>query len=278
MNNLAFLVRGPLLLALTGIGGLHYVLANVISLCADRRPLRTRRSLDLGPGASDQRALRHPRPGHGRIGGRAARARALPRRRSRQAGVDPCRDRTTRQDRATRATPCARTASRSSPTARPFREASPCGRAWASASYLGQSARAPLAPRPLHQFVEPVLRWHFAEQGIALVHAACIAVDDRAFLITARTDTGKTTTILRLLDSFPRARVHLRRPDVHRPGRNRRVVPEAADDQPAHAARGPQRRTSPPPAARPRRAGATALARGPLDRHAAGEQGLPAAT
>ena len=53
--------------------------------------------------------------------------------------------------------------------------------------------------------VEPVLRWHFAEHGIALVHAACVAVDDRAYLITARTDTGKTTTILRLLDSFPRA-------------------------------------------------------------------------
>ena len=53
--------------------------------------------------------------------------------------------------------------------------------------------------------VEPVLRWHFAEQGIALVHAACIAVDDRAYLITARTDTGKTTTILKLLDAFPRA-------------------------------------------------------------------------
>jgi glycosyltransferase involved in cell wall biosynthesis len=51
--------------------------------------------------------------------------------------------------------------------------------------------------------VEPVLRWTFAERGYALAHAACIAVDDRAYLITARTDTGKTTTILKTLDSQP---------------------------------------------------------------------------
>ena len=51
--------------------------------------------------------------------------------------------------------------------------------------------------------VEPVLRWTFVEHGYALVHAACLAVGDRAFLITARTDTGKTTTILKTLDSQP---------------------------------------------------------------------------
>ncbi len=51
--------------------------------------------------------------------------------------------------------------------------------------------------------VEPVLRWTFAEYGYALVHGACIAVGDRAFLITARTDTGKTTTILKTLDGHP---------------------------------------------------------------------------
>ena len=51
--------------------------------------------------------------------------------------------------------------------------------------------------------VEPVLRWTFAEHGYALVHGACIAVGERAFLITARTDTGKTTTILKTLDGHP---------------------------------------------------------------------------
>lgn len=51
--------------------------------------------------------------------------------------------------------------------------------------------------------VEPVLRWAFVERGYALVHAACMAYDDHAFLITARTDTGKTTTALKTLDSLP---------------------------------------------------------------------------
>ncbi len=51
--------------------------------------------------------------------------------------------------------------------------------------------------------VEPVLRWNFAERGYALVHAACMASGNKAFLITARTDTGKTTTILKSLDASP---------------------------------------------------------------------------
>ena len=51
--------------------------------------------------------------------------------------------------------------------------------------------------------VEPILRWTFADRGYALVHAACLADGEEAFLVTARTDTGKTTTSLRLLDSGP---------------------------------------------------------------------------
>ncbi len=47
--------------------------------------------------------------------------------------------------------------------------------------------------------VEPILRWTLVEKGHALIHGACLAVDDRAYLITARTDTGKTTTLLQLL-------------------------------------------------------------------------------
>jgi putative flippase GtrA len=50
--------------------------------------------------------------------------------------------------------------------------------------------------------VEPILRWTFVKHGYALVHGACLAQDDgRALLITARTDTGKTTTMLKALDS-----------------------------------------------------------------------------
>ena len=48
--------------------------------------------------------------------------------------------------------------------------------------------------------VEPILRWNFVEKGYSLVHGACIAYGDDAYMITARTDTGKTTTILRILD------------------------------------------------------------------------------
>ncbi|MBK9945074.1 MAG: glycosyltransferase [Kouleothrix sp.] len=48
--------------------------------------------------------------------------------------------------------------------------------------------------------VEPILRWTFVEKGYALVHGACISFGEQAYMITARTDTGKTTTILKLLD------------------------------------------------------------------------------
>jgi dolichol-phosphate mannosyltransferase len=47
--------------------------------------------------------------------------------------------------------------------------------------------------------VEPILRWTFVQKGYALIHAACIAFGDKAYLVTARTDTGKTTTLLKLL-------------------------------------------------------------------------------
>ena len=51
--------------------------------------------------------------------------------------------------------------------------------------------------------VEPILRWTFVKKGYALAHAACIADGDDAYLITAQTDTGKTSTILKLLRDHP---------------------------------------------------------------------------
>ena len=54
--------------------------------------------------------------------------------------------------------------------------------------------------------VEPILRWRLVELDYALVHAACVGFGRSAFLITARTDTGKTTTILKLLDRDARFR------------------------------------------------------------------------
>ncbi|RPJ25396.1 MAG: glycosyltransferase family 2 protein, partial [Chloroflexi bacterium] len=50
--------------------------------------------------------------------------------------------------------------------------------------------------------VEPILRWGFVRKGYALVHAACISFDGQAVLVTARTDTGKTSTILRTVDNY----------------------------------------------------------------------------
>lgn len=49
--------------------------------------------------------------------------------------------------------------------------------------------------------VEPVLRWEFVRRGYALVHSACVVSDGNAYLVTARTDTGKTTTALKLLET-----------------------------------------------------------------------------
>jgi hypothetical protein len=61
-----------------------------------------------------------------------------------------------------------------------------------------------LSPHVLYtNVVEPVLRWTFVQHGYALVHAACVAFGDDALLVTARTDTGKTTTVLRTLDTTP---------------------------------------------------------------------------
>jgi glycosyltransferase involved in cell wall biosynthesis len=48
--------------------------------------------------------------------------------------------------------------------------------------------------------VEPILRWQLVRRGYALVHAAAVVGDEGTCLITARTDTGKTTTMLKLLD------------------------------------------------------------------------------
>ena len=44
--------------------------------------------------------------------------------------------------------------------------------------------------------VEPILRWFLVRKGCALMHGASIAFGDDALFITAETDTGKTTTVL----------------------------------------------------------------------------------
>jgi putative flippase GtrA len=45
--------------------------------------------------------------------------------------------------------------------------------------------------------VEPLLRWEIVKRGSILAHAACLEIDGTGVLITAQTDTGKTTTCIR---------------------------------------------------------------------------------
>jgi dolichol-phosphate mannosyltransferase len=55
-----------------------------------------------------------------------------------------------------------------------------------------------LSPHVLYtNVVEPLLRWVLVRKGRILAHAACLQIDGRGVLITARTDTGKTTTCLK---------------------------------------------------------------------------------
>jgi hypothetical protein len=53
--------------------------------------------------------------------------------------------------------------------------------------------------------VEPLLRWTVVERGYALLHGGCFAAHSTSALLTARTDTGKTTTLLKTLDRHPYA-------------------------------------------------------------------------
>ena len=50
--------------------------------------------------------------------------------------------------------------------------------------------------------IEPILRWTFVRKGYVLLHAACVAFDGKAVLVTAQTDTGKTSTILRAVEHY----------------------------------------------------------------------------
>ena len=66
---------------------------------------------------------------------------------------------------------------------------------------------APLLRRSPHvlytNLVEPILRWTLVKRGHALAHGAVFVDEDRAYMVTALTDTGKTTTMLKLLDAHP---------------------------------------------------------------------------
>ncbi len=54
-----------------------------------------------------------------------------------------------------------------------------------------------ISPHVLYtNVIEPLLRWTFVRKGYVLAHAACLSFDGKAVLVTAKTDTGKTSTII----------------------------------------------------------------------------------
>ena len=89
------------------------------------------------------------------------------------------------------------------------------------------------AARALHQHRRADAAVDVRQARLRLVHGACIAADGEAYLITARTDTGKTTTILKTLDHHPHAFLSddltLRQPRWPRDD-----LPQAADDLQPH--------------------------------------------
>ncbi len=59
-----------------------------------------------------------------------------------------------------------------------------------------------LSPHVLYtNIVEPLLRFLLVKRDRMLLHAACIELDGLGILLSAKTDTGKTSTILRLLQA-----------------------------------------------------------------------------
>jgi len=66
------------------------------------------------------------------------------------------------------------------------------------------SALIAISPHVLYTNVlEPVLRWAFVQRGYCLIHAACLSFDGKAVLVTAKTDTGKTSTIILTAKNTP---------------------------------------------------------------------------
>ena len=201
VNNAALALRGPMLFVLTSVVGIHYLLSNVISLGA----LTIARFLIADTWIWAKRQLRggrriHRYDIHGLI--TVDSTVALPE--LERFRVESLSELPSISVRIGKVQPSASSANRLV-----YDEG--LGRA-GFAVQITRGHRLEIvasellrrSPHVLYtNIVEPVLRWTFAEQGFALVHGACLAVGEQAFLITARTDTGKTTTVLKTLDANP---------------------------------------------------------------------------
>ena len=212
MNNAALAVRGPLLVLLTSGVGIHYAVSNVLSLVtltlvrfaladtwiwAKARPPKLKPgpySYDIHGIVTVQSETRLPELERFRIG----ELFGEPNIRVRLGGFRSRGDHAAKRHSAN--------GRRADGQVMRYREG--LGRLGFAVT-IRQGERIEAIASPLLRWsphvlytnvVEPILRWTFPERGYALVHAACLAAGEDAFLVTARTDTGKTTTSLRMLE------------------------------------------------------------------------------
>src|SRR5512138_729319 len=227
MNNLMLLLRGPLITLLTGQLGVHYLIANLVSLfamtvlrylLADRwiwhkspkpTPLEEEKAKMNKQTLGEQFGYAYNI--HNII--RVASMYELPELEyfrvpalTEEADIWLRRERRRKKDR--RRSPRAPETLRRSTDNIHYGES--LGRYGFEIS-ISNKDRVNIAVSPILRFsphvlytnvVEPILRWSFVRRGYALVHAACISFDGQAVLVTARTDTGKTSTILRTVDNY----------------------------------------------------------------------------
>jgi dolichol-phosphate mannosyltransferase len=209
MNNLALTLRGPMLYLLTSLMGIYYLVSNLISLAAlTAVRYAVADNLIWGRGKSKKRAARFNYDIHGVIS--VVSDAWLPE--LERFMVDtPIEKPTIRvQIGKPKPAPAAKSSTVAAPSMHYDEGLGPFG--FGISITMGETIdvmATPIlrwSPHVLYtNVVEPILRWTFVQRGYALVHGACISFGQDAYMITARTDTGKTTTILRLLDRQRRA-------------------------------------------------------------------------
>ena len=94
--------------------------------------------------------------------------------------------------------------------------------------------------------LEPILRWQFVEKGLRARPWGVRVRRGPGLPDYGRTDTGKTTTILRLLDNYKDVAFLSDDLTLVRPDGDGAVVSEAAHDQPAHDGCGQHADADPP--------------------------------
>jgi len=203
MNNLAFILRGPLLGILVSGLGVHYLISNLISIfiltlaryfVADRwiwRPVRS---------AYDQQDFDFAYDIHGLV--QVLSSFTLPElEHFRRNCVDAAPDVRLRIERRREPRPAEDTVSYGEWLGRYGFEVAV---AYRQPIEISVSPLLMRSPHVLYtNVVEPIMRWLFVRKGAALVHGACLSMDGKASLVTAGTDTGKTTTILQVLAKHP---------------------------------------------------------------------------